>query len=334
MERKALFTSSFSFRPPTRSSEASRLAEILPEEVKKAEKNVTVSLPAGLDADLKWEQQRAAAEVWVEKGYRIFWEMQLGLFKELKYPLGVQTQFLSLCLSLEHFCETLGKQFAEKTAGLCLYRGSADFSQGFLWDEEQKQNYQHWLRAAGTLQEHPNRKIHEERLRALFCRDVCADYLELMGRHLPDTFEPSLLLDESEIESPLTSVQLTNRERFPRFKLALKNGSFKEEEEQAKVAVCLPPVSVISWIPGLDNCLNTLRARRLSYRVIPEEQLTAAWDGLDYLIVSADFLSQEGRRKLLGFCAAGGGVVSLEKNLGLPHEISMEQLLSLTEAIL
>ena len=56
--------------------------------------SVRIALPAGMKADLKWEKECAAAAAYVEKGYRIFWEMQLGLFNQLQYPLSSQMEFL------------------------------------------------------------------------------------------------------------------------------------------------------------------------------------------------------------------------------------------------
>ncbi len=63
----------------------------------------------------------------------------------------------------------------------------------------------------------------------------------------------------------------------------------------------------------------------IDYRIIPETYLTTEWHGLDYLIVDPDSLSSQGFRKLQGFCAAGGTIVSLGKIMGLPYEILFDE---------
>ena len=242
---------------------------------------------------------------------------------------------------MEHFCATLGEQFRHETTGIALYRGNADFK--FVWDEEQKENFQHWLKNSDS-----NFEPEDPRLLALFCRDACAEFLELLAKYLPDPFERFLLLDTSHIQSPLTVAQLTTQERFPLFKLVVKGNmlgeigwesrssvhtgyfgtSFKSQDNrEIKIGVCLPPVSDMSWIPELESCLTLLMHKQISFKMIPEEQLTARWDCLDYLIVATKFLSQEGRRKIFGFCAAGGEIVALGQSLNSAQEISLDYIL-------
>ena len=104
---------------------------------------VRIPLDATLRSDLLWKQERQAAEKYIQQGLRIFWDIHFGLFN---LPIANQPQFLSLSLALEHFRDTLWKEFRQQTVGLCLYRGSANFSLGFVWNEEQLNNLREWLK--------------------------------------------------------------------------------------------------------------------------------------------------------------------------------------------
>lgn len=46
------------------------------------------------------------------------------------------------------------------------------------------------------------------------------------------------------------------------------------------------------------------------FRIIPEALLTQEWEGVEQLIVNEEWLSSQGRRKIQGFIAAGGSVVT------------------------
>ena len=294
---------------------------------------VKIGLNGALDADLKWEKERAAAARYVEQGYRIFWEMQSGLFHDLRCPLSTETQLLSLSLALEHFYKTLWAEFKDHSIGICLYRGEADFSQGYPWDEEQESTLKEWLQANNEAALHSadlSCTTSGRRLLSLFCRDAGAEYLELLAKCLPDSIDHFLLLDVSRLRDPLTTAQLITQERFPLFKIAVKGGRFlggemewegdslgssgyigrtspkKEKMAEIKVGVCLPAPSIIDWIPELNHCLVQLLEKLTPFRIVPESYLTTGWDGLDVLHVSSPHMTAQGQRKLLGFAAAGG----------------------------
>jgi hypothetical protein len=74
---------------------------------------------------------------------------------------------------------------------------------------------------------------------------------------------------------------------------------------------------------GIVEGLDALKKRSISFKLIAESQLTSQWDGLDYLLYSPTGLSTQGKRKLQGFCAAGGTVVSTGALLGLPYEMGL-----------
>jgi hypothetical protein len=326
---------------------------------------ITLAIDGQVQADLNWKGIREQAYAWIEQGYAILWEIELGLFSKLDRPLNNQTQYLSLGLSLEHFRDTLWKEFQHRSLGLILYRGSVDLSLGFPWTEQQESNLRGWIQDQfvdlATLKEETQLVFsdfedlnhvllsHSEigkHLVSLFCRDVAIEYLALLASRLPDSLPCYVLLDATLVRSPLRQAQLLHPERFDQLNLAIKKasiplqawgwespssyGTFSKSPihipsaEEVKVGVCLPSIDrhLPSQYQGLGEALDQLLAKQVNFRLIPETHLITDWDGLDYLLYIPAGLSAQGKRKLQGFCAAGGTVVTLGKPLGLPYEIS------------
>lgn len=341
-------------------------ADFLGQDVPQHFNAVKIQLDGRMQADLSWKEAWNAAEKYIKQGLRIYWEIDLGLFDRLKLPLGDHTQFLALCLSLEHFRDTLWKDFQAQTVGLVLYRGSCDFRKSYQWDEEQVCNLREWVHegfgsvanfinemgisfagfetlTVGQLEATDSGK----NLLSLFCRDAAAEYLDFLARRLPDSVNCIGMLDGTSIQDPLLQAQLGIKERYPNLSVAVKekDGSWVFISEgstevrgigkqafhvacrETTIGVCLPSVTCRkpSDYRGLKDVLEQLQSRNKTYRVVAENQLTTEWDGLDYLIVVPTSLSAQGLRKLHGFCAAGGTVVSLEGPLGVAQEISLDE---------
>ena len=327
---------------------------------------VKISLNGRITSDLNWTASRILAGEYASQGFKLFWAMDLGLFSDLTQPLGNQGQYASLGLALDHFRDTLWKEFQNVTLGLCLYRGSADFSQKFPWDEQQHVSLQKWLEHRFKTPQDFSRetfisidsfsqiddiilKSNEsgKHLLSLFCRDAAVEYLDILVANLPDALQPYLLLDASNIENPHEFAQLITKERFERWHCAVKGGPLPFQDlawqegsssygyisdsslqisksEQVNLGVCLPSADLVlpSHYIGFEDVMAKLRQRRLSFRIIPETFLITDWDGLDHIIVLSKGVSSQGKRKLQGFCAAGGTVVTVGPLLGLPLEIS------------
>lgn len=289
------------------------------------EKIARVALDGHVKADLDWKEAKEKARSFVEQGFRLFWELNLGLFSDLAMPLKNQAQYLSLGISLEHFRETIWKEFETHSIGVCYYRGSADFSEQIRWDAEQDELFRRWLKEVfpddeGTFRKNPL-------WRSLYCRDVAADYLSLLSSQLSDHIPSYLLLDISKVESPLLQAQLVTQDRFDRFHLAIKgcrwpfHGMVWREdiiesprfEQEAKIGICLPPFNLYNplYYEGLESAMKSLLEKGTPFRVIPESMLVTEWDGLDEILYVPAGLTQQGKRQLQGFCAAGGAIVSL-----------------------
>lgn len=344
-------------------------ASFLGEDVPNGFNAVKVVLDGSLKADLKWDKERSAVEKYVKQGLHIFWDIHLCVFNQLEKPIGNQSQFLSLCLSLEHFRDTLWKEFRTHTIGICVYGGNPDFKVNFPWDEDQLINLQGWLKdlfgdvssfaheigcdvsAFSHITSQSLCSTEEgNSLLSLFCRDVAAEYLDLLVDRLPDTLKCFLLMDGSHISNTSLWAQLTTKERYPRFILGLtglngnhanldgfvwndstghiglltRNSNSTQEITTSVVGVCLPSITLCrpsAW-KDLEEVFNLLNTHSIQFRTIPEISLTTEWDGLDYLIVSSKNLTIQGRRKLQGFCAAGGTVITIGNLIGLPQEVS------------
>lgn len=308
-------------------------------------KSISILIDGKIQADLSaWKKLEKIAQAILDQGNKIFWEIDLGLFDQLRFPLGDSTQFLSLCLSLEHFRDTLWKQFGEHSQGICLYKGSADYSSTFLWNEAQTGSLQEWIQEGfkdeSSFNHETGIQIHSfseieyavleksekgRKLLSLFCRDVCAGYLNLLAARLPDAISCFIELDGKGIEDPVLLAQLLNKESYPNINLLISNGL---GSEHCSNGICLPSLSIRNQneYQGLQDVFDYLHQQKIAYRLIPEMLLITEWDGLDNLFVLSKCLTPQGRRKLLGFCAAGGRVVSIGESLQLPEEINFIDL--------
>lgn len=321
---------------------------------------VLIKIDGRVDSDLNWKLARQAAQSYIAEGFKIFWEIDLGLFSKLKLPLTDQSQYLSLGLSLDHFRDSIWKEFQQHSVGLSIYRGSVDFGNNYLWDEEQNRNLQGWLQdhfhditscikhasiKAASFNEINNSllatTVEGKRLQSLFCRDAALEYINTLTRNLPDLLSTFVLLDTASIKEPLLLSQLLSKDLFGRQQRVVSEGivplrSFIGTHSTGYISLKLIPIE--SQIPptigvclsssiysdGFQEVLNRLLKQNVSFRFIPESLLTTEWDGLDFLLVQPESLGPQGMRKLRGFCAAGGTVVLCDcedTTIGLAQEI-------------
>lgn len=327
---------------------------------------VKIPLDGSVSSSLDWKREIRAAKHYIDLGFAIFWELNLGIFSQSHLSLSDQTQFLTLGLSVEHFRDTIWKEFSSMSLGVSIYQGPADFSRNFLWHEEQITLLQGWLKDrfqnADIFYQDTAIFIDSferidplilgyssfgQHLLALFCRDTIVEYLELLTNRLPDEISIFVKLDGSQAQNPLLLSQLFSKERFGRMHLALIPGELsihaftcdpsethigsisreltqKYLSKKISIGICFPSISMCRPIQyeGMHDALIVLKENEIAYRIIPEIALTTEWDGLDYLLVSPQGISGQGYRKLQGFCAAGGTIVSLGNAIHMPQEIS------------
>ncbi len=247
----------------------------------------TIRLPARLSDDLDWSAAITQAH---ENDALILWEIDLGLDHMIFDPQDTLA-FFSFTLALEEFTKNIWPAFKERTFGVSLYRGKFNPEISFplsKWEEGINEDY------------------------LLFCAQYFAEYLHRLVSFLPDEVLPFAFLDVSSLATPAKTAQLFSKARFEHLNLILKGAEFSfGEGESSAIGIYLPTDSMIddAVLAQLDQIISKLRSSKTLFRILPEEKLTEQWDGLDELIVPSELaISPQGRRKLLGFTAAGGTV--------------------------
>ncbi len=288
---------------------------------------IVVRLPALLSDDLDWAQEMQMAKGALEAEKNILWEIDLGL-STFSFLPNDTASFYAFSVALEEFSKKVWPEFQAKTLGVALYRGKFIPQQSFpiaYWESA--------FAEANTTDY------------ALFCAQLLSEYLHRLVSFLPDSVLPFALIDISGIASPLKAAQFFSKERFEYLHLALKgacipfSGICWEEGKsgqgwlglEARAADNLPEVTLGVYLPKdeyihadlvekMDRLIASLQQKAVPFRIVCEEKLTEQWDGLDRLIVPSSALSVQGKRKLLGFIAAGGSICTLGDPIGLPDE--------------
>jgi hypothetical protein len=260
----------------------------------------------------------------------IIWHLDFHLEEN---PLFIEDSafFFSQGIAIGEFVEKLLRPFQEHTLGVSLFRGSADCSSYFIWTEQHEQYFAEKALEFGD--------IRQEEKKMLFSADVLSEYLQRLSSFLPDTVAVFCFFDASPIENPALEAYLFSKERFGHLLLALcssalplghllwtKKGVKLSQFPDAKVGFCLPCPEKISQevLSLVEGVLQVLQKKNIPFRVIEESFLGESWDGIDDLIVSKEHLSVQGLRKIRGFLAAGGRVVSIGAAFGFEEEVGFE----------
>lgn len=285
---------------------------------------VVIRLPARLQDDLDWSTQTKRAQECKAVGKQILWEIDLGL-GQYQFDPQDSTAFFSFTLALDEFSAKIWPTFRDQTFGVVLYRGIFNPASSFplsKWEH----SYAEWRESQSITED----------CYALYCAQNFAEYLHRLISFLPDAVLPFIMLDVSAISSPAKAAQLFSKEHFEHTHLIFKgspcpfSGITWEEGELAQgwmgnlpqiateklpppLGIYLPKDQMIdaSILTQLDGLIASLIREQTPFRIISEEKLTEQWDGLDRLIVPEKAISKQGKRKLLGFVAAGGTVTTV-----------------------
>ncbi|MBA3602381.1 MAG: hypothetical protein H0W50_01770 [Parachlamydiaceae bacterium] len=310
--------------------------------------SVTIHLDATQKATLNWELAIQEASQALEKGLKIIWELDFGLFDRLLYPISHPQQFLSLCLAIEHFRNVIWEPFQHSTLGVLVYKGtfnsqeiSALVHERALqnWVQERFDSIEEFRLETGialeqfeaielaTFREIPEAKF----LLSLFCRDVALDYIKQLAGQLPYGVDPLIKLSMDKNLSSAEKIIFQNEECYrPLIFNVDENalgrciGNVHIIGHAGHVGIYLPPVNKFStrWNLLFDNAIRYFVANNITFRLISDESLIMSLEGLDDLVICPSAISYLGKRQLQGFCAAGGRVLLLEDtSLGLSHEL-------------
>lgn len=241
---------------------------------------------------LRWQTILDRARTMIQNGFSILWELDLAI---IEGSLEDHARFLALRLNVEHFALNIWPEFAQNSLGVSLYSGKYG----------------------------PD-----------------PDYLLSLAAALPEETPCFVFLDTTEIQTPAAYFNAVNPEQYGHFHLVLK-GRFPEvypyavpalgwghpfsplgfsskstlsplNQRVIPLAIChTSQISEDQWAGLLQNLEGT------SFRVIPENLLTHEWEGVDDLIIFAGTLSLRGERKLRGFIAAGGHIITYPDDAAL-----------------
>ncbi len=286
---------------------------------------VKLKVDGRLKADLKWLDVREKAQKYSDSGYKIFWELDLGLFRHLFYPFSYEGQYKALQFSVQNFWDFLWSHHQKDSLGVCLYRGTTDFTLDFPWsritkDANHYENLQQWLRESFQDVKHFSHETGIEatsfdevtyltlfrqpvglHLMNIYCRNVAIDYLDFLTQDVPDHLPMFVMLDAFPVTNPAYLAQVISRERFERYHLAIRGGSLPQsglawDDDRATcgyiahrhIALREPKVATVGvCLPPMDMCLPS------HYKGL-EQALTQLNDRkIDYRVIPEPFLTTE-----------------------------------------
>ncbi|NDD58463.1 MAG: hypothetical protein EBZ47_04315 [Chlamydiae bacterium] len=332
------------------------------QQAQEAVNSVIIHLPAGLDNELIWEKERQYADSLIADGKMIVWELDFGVAIRHIDPSDTSL-FYSFGIAIDEFVNTFWRDYKDYTLGVILYRGTSEFALNFQFTDEHKYLFLEKISSKevkvsieSQIEDAGDRwlsALQDEKLFKLFAADIFAEYFQRLVSYLPDSLLAFCLLDVSEETQLSFLAQLLSKDRFPHLLLGLKKspmsiGHLNWEEggclggwigrgapyfsavSEVTLAVALPDDD--AFTPDVyqyfDKILNDLVERQVPFRVIPDNLLTEAWDGIDHIVVVTSAISYQGKRRLQGFCAAGGTVVCLGPSLELSQEEVFEHFLA------
>jgi hypothetical protein len=227
---------------------------------------------------------------WTIEGAPSVFEFDLGL-NDPYFPLEDEMHFNALAKALTQFTQDVWPRFPNAKA--ILYRGSADFSRYFKWTEIQEANFVSWKENIA--------ENSEEHLKRLFCAESFVLYFQMLAHKLPDELPISLILDTKDTGTLAEILHLLSTSRFEHFRVEAIN-------YQSNIGICIPTDTHCTT--QVLQKLDALIQKMPSFRPIYETHLTEEWEGLDEIHILPHTLTERGRRKLKGFEAAGGHIIS------------------------
>src|SRR5581483_9749631 len=138
----------------------------------------TIILNARSESSLEWQKEIEAANRLKDEGYKILFDLDLGLFSHLKHPLTHKNQFQALSYALDHFYTKVWEPLKEHSVGAIISRLDLPFE--LASNEVTDYHFEEWLSSHGENK-------HNPLLKPLYARDVIADFLELLTSPYPDT---------------------------------------------------------------------------------------------------------------------------------------------------
>lgn len=245
----------------------------------------TIQLDASEHSSLRWNVEPAYTYPY------ILWELDFSIDEEI---INDEGRYLALEIAVDYFSKNIWPLFEKKTFGVSLYRG-------------------------------PYKK-------------ELLEPLKWLASHLPEEVCVFVFMDTTSISDLRTYFCSINQLTFGPLIPILK-GKWSEKYPYAMAALAwdhpFSPLGIFSrqWHSPLSEKhlpVGVLLSENGKFpllegdfRMIPEPFLTHEWEGMDYLVVEEACIDERTQRKLAGFCAAGGEVVTSISSLNDGAELQL-----------
>lgn len=308
----------------------------------------TVAIPVSLlpYGDLNFEEPLIKAKKAQSNGFKIIFDLDLGLFDRLKMHLESDRLFSALTLSLESFQKALLAPFASITLGVIVYKGTADFYQLLKNDYSLIESFALWVSAAYQITSDSKTLETSDFGRLILTQgyfEMGIRFIEQIREPLNQQLPVFVLLDFQDITDSKTKAFLLNRERLGKVLFAVKNadqyysgiqwdGRFQSPfaffgtkgpqivaPSQKKYGILLPAIEKKNLMDykEIGETIDFFIKEGLAFRMIPESYFVSEWDEVDLLFVPKE-LSQEGLRMVKGYLASQGELIALDSILEIP----------------
>ncbi len=249
----------------------------------------TLVLDARPESSLNWKLEFEQAECLIAKGYKICFELNLGLFRPESKPLTHQGQFQTYVLALDEFRARFLAPFSEHTEAVILYRS---------------------MEASSAMQ--PD---YLELLRQELPDDIISLIL-IDATHLQDPYSFSMRfnLDRFSLftlaicNAPLLLSCATWKQGQSLLGYIGRDIKSYKPHQDVQAGLIIPRSSVDA--ESIKPLLNQLIQSNKPFKVISEDLLPVEWEGLDELYIKQDLLAPTTLRTIAGFQAAGGTVLN------------------------
>lgn len=245
-----------------------------------------IHLLADMKGDLDWESQVEKAK---NEAGPLYWALDFGGKFDPHDPLF----YSSAVLAVEEFSKTVWPHFEERTAGVVLYNGGANFLESLVFSERAEVLFEEFV------SQFPER-FDRGHLEQLFAANLLSDLLHRLASFLPEEVKAICRIDASLVSDKAKFLHLICKRRFEHLHLEISGMDFKD----SSTGISLPLDERLD--PAAFVQLNALLEK--GFRLIPEELLNENWDGLDRVIALRSYTSEWGMRMLHGFEAAGGEI--------------------------
>lgn len=290
---------------------------------------------------LDFTQATEKANQLTQDNQKIYWNLDFGLFDQLKQPLEDQTQFLSLKYGLDQFLDLLMDNEQWQTESILLAKLKSPFFQhllelpGFLSKLSNDHGVELTPEEAKDLAPSSPKysQLYHYSLRSL------SDFLSHLTAYISDDLAPSIVIDMSELDTN-EQIEIGFGNYFEFLRIYAENPMFLshfhayECESSFQTILTQNPLSTIEkptaalmltdisdkgeYVEQYSKAIQKLQQENIPFFLVRADQLTMNWEQVDTLFVIGSTLAPFDIRAAFGFEAAEGTIVDLDESSTLP----------------